>query len=614
MQDDRRRDRVPCSTTCPARARSDTPDENLVTRARGSDPVPQPRHEPDARRSDVSGRRARATATAAATSARIPLVAPGFQIAFRQTAGFFAADARHSRRASRSRCVRGPQRASGSSTRATSCRPRCRHPRRAARCIASSRSAIGIVNLIAVAARMISSWRIVAHRRAVADARGMSREAELYKDKIEVSLDGRQIFYLFFGGAVIVGLVFVLGVMVGRRVEARGHVDRANVAATVDPLAALDRLEGGSGLSFQGSLRGGEAPHERRREADRGDEASSDEPRRQEARQPKVEEPKQEAKPTKPKVERRPKQGRTKAEAKVEKKDEPKVEKKPEGRRRTKAEQDRDEEDRGEGRSQDEDRRPRRPTTDDKVEAKKTETRRGRRPKDEKKPKFTLQLSSFQDKNEAQAYLDSIKSAGLLGVRHRGRRRRQAVLPRPHGLVQVDGSGERSEGRVREVDEEDRDRYEAVAARQASGSVGDPRRLRAVEHEHEARIARPRPRLFARGCDRVPRSRRASALRASRCRSGLRRPRSGRAAARARHLDLRIGAAIARHAKRTGARCRRRAADEPHSRGARRRADRSPRARSRPCRASAASIASAPSSPWPSASVQSPSALRELRD
>src|SRR5215207_9974809 len=88
----------------------------------------------------------------------------------------------------------------------------------------------------------------------------MSREAELYKDKIEVSLDGRQIFYLFFGGAVIVGLVFVLGVMVGRRVEARGHTDRASVAATVDPLAALDRLEGGSGLSFQGALRGADGP------------------------------------------------------------------------------------------------------------------------------------------------------------------------------------------------------------------------------------------------------------------------------------------------------------------------------------------------------------------
>src|SRR5262247_3823409 len=82
----------------------------------------------------------------------------------------------------------------------------------------------------------------------------------LYKDKVEVSLDGRQIFYLFFGGAVIVGMVFVLGVMVGRRVEARGHVDQPRAAATVDPLAALDRLEGAGGLSFQGSLRGGEVP------------------------------------------------------------------------------------------------------------------------------------------------------------------------------------------------------------------------------------------------------------------------------------------------------------------------------------------------------------------
>src|ERR1051325_479250 len=88
----------------------------------------------------------------------------------------------------------------------------------------------------------------------------MSREVDLYKDKIEVSLDGRQIFYLFFGGAVIVGLVFVLGVMVGRRVEARGHVDRANVTATADPLAALDRLESGNRLSFQDALRGGDTP------------------------------------------------------------------------------------------------------------------------------------------------------------------------------------------------------------------------------------------------------------------------------------------------------------------------------------------------------------------
>src|ERR1700753_1470393 len=85
-------------------------------------------------------------------------------------------------------------------------------------------------------------------------------QGELYKDKIEVSLDGRQIFYLFFGGAVIVGLVFVLGVMVGRRVEARGHVERAKTEAAVDPLAALDRLAGGHQRSFQGARGGADTP------------------------------------------------------------------------------------------------------------------------------------------------------------------------------------------------------------------------------------------------------------------------------------------------------------------------------------------------------------------
>src|SRR5215510_11229361 len=87
-----------------------------------------------------------------------------------------------------------------------------------------------------------------------------SHDPEIYKDKIEVSLDGRQIFYLFFGGSVIVGLVFVLGVMVGRRVEARGHFDRADTQAASDPLAALDRLERSDHLSFRGALTGAETP------------------------------------------------------------------------------------------------------------------------------------------------------------------------------------------------------------------------------------------------------------------------------------------------------------------------------------------------------------------
>lgn len=83
-----------------------------------------------------------------------------------------------------------------------------------------------------------------------------SHESDLFKDKIEVKLDERQVFYLFFGGAVIATLVFVLGVMVGRRVEARAVVEGGSTVT--DPLAALDRLEGGDDLAFPTALRGDE--------------------------------------------------------------------------------------------------------------------------------------------------------------------------------------------------------------------------------------------------------------------------------------------------------------------------------------------------------------------
>ncbi len=81
-----------------------------------------------------------------------------------------------------------------------------------------------------------------------------SHESDLFKDKIEVKLDERQVFYLFFGGAIIATLVFVLGVMVGRRVEARAVVEGGTTVT--DPLAALDRLEGGDDLAFPTALRG----------------------------------------------------------------------------------------------------------------------------------------------------------------------------------------------------------------------------------------------------------------------------------------------------------------------------------------------------------------------
>jgi len=239
----------------------------------------------------------------------------------------------------------------------------------------------------------------------------MSREAELYKDKIEVSLDGRQIFYLFFGGAVIVGLVFVLGVMVGRRVEARGHTDRARVAATVDPLAALDRLEGGSALSFQGALRGDNGPVsdvEKTIAAQKGlgPRASGFGQKEEAKAEPKKAEPAK-------KDERKPEEGK-KDEPKQEeaKKDEPKkaepvkkAEPKEEIKKAEPKQEEAKKDDAKKGEAKQEEAK--------KSEAKQDEPKKDEAKKDEPaKAKFTLQLSSFQDKAEAQAYLDSIKNAG----------------------------------------------------------------------------------------------------------------------------------------------------------------------------------------------------------
>jgi cell division septation protein DedD len=62
--------------------------------------------------------------------------------------------------------------------------------------------------------------------------------AQQWRDKIEVRLDNRQVFFLFFGSAVVACMLFVLGVIVGKRIESRG---RAEAPEVQDPLAALDR-------------------------------------------------------------------------------------------------------------------------------------------------------------------------------------------------------------------------------------------------------------------------------------------------------------------------------------------------------------------------------------
>jgi cell division protein FtsN len=268
-----------------------------------------------------------------------------------------------------------------------------------------------------------------------------SREPELYKDKIEVSLDGRQIFYLFFGGAVIVGLVFVLGVLVGRRVEARGHLDRADTQSASDPLAALDRLERSDNLSFHGTLTGSEPTtdvekaigelEKRRAHADRAEAKPDGKPEtRPEART--------EAKPDRAEAKARPE---AKTEARTEARTEAKTEAKPdradaksEAKSETKA--DRSETDRphadkhdGDKKSRKHDDKPDKPVTrpDARSEAKpdarseareakpqpRTEARSETKAKpSDAKGRFTLQLSSFQDRAEAEAFLGSMKSAG----------------------------------------------------------------------------------------------------------------------------------------------------------------------------------------------------------
>jgi cell division septation protein DedD len=70
--------------------------------------------------------------------------------------------------------------------------------------------------------------------------RELDRNAERWRDKIELRLDNRQVFFLFFGSAVVACMLFVLGVMVGKRIESRGQAAAPDLQ---DPLAVLDRAQ-----------------------------------------------------------------------------------------------------------------------------------------------------------------------------------------------------------------------------------------------------------------------------------------------------------------------------------------------------------------------------------
>lgn len=80
------------------------------------------------------------------------------------------------------------------------------------------------------------------------------REMHKWKDKVELSLDNRQIFFLFFGLSIVGCFVFALGVMVGRRVEFDPSSEVAALSA--DSLTLLDgHAEQEADLTFKEGLK-----------------------------------------------------------------------------------------------------------------------------------------------------------------------------------------------------------------------------------------------------------------------------------------------------------------------------------------------------------------------
>jgi cell division septation protein DedD len=65
------------------------------------------------------------------------------------------------------------------------------------------------------------------------------RDQDRWKDRFELALDTKQVFVLFLVSALVLALVFSLGVIVGKRVE-----PARSVVAPTDPLALLDEMGG----------------------------------------------------------------------------------------------------------------------------------------------------------------------------------------------------------------------------------------------------------------------------------------------------------------------------------------------------------------------------------
>lgn len=246
----------------------------------------------------------------------------------------------------------------------------------------------------------------------------MARENELYRDKIEVSLDGRQIFSLFFAGAVIVCTVFVIGVIVGKRVEARAHVDRG-AAASGDPLAALDRLEADAPLSFRHTLRGGQAASgsvdaeiaamASAQKAAGGDPAKGAKPGTEEP----AEEPAEgeDAVSAEQAAKKADKQAAKEAAKDADRGAKSEQAAKPHDDERAEAKPDKSEKSDKSDKAERSDKSDKsdKPAKADKL-AKADD--KSDKPDEKKKAKYTLQLSSFQERGEAETFLSELRAAG----------------------------------------------------------------------------------------------------------------------------------------------------------------------------------------------------------
>jgi cell division septation protein DedD len=88
------------------------------------------------------------------------------------------------------------------------------------------------------------------------------RDTHRMREKYDLSLDSRQVVSLLIGGIVVLGAVFVLGVLVGKKLAATPHADRApDLLTALDHKSdALERARAAPPLTFQEELTKPAAP------------------------------------------------------------------------------------------------------------------------------------------------------------------------------------------------------------------------------------------------------------------------------------------------------------------------------------------------------------------